>query len=291
MQEYKVENHVSSFLPEGRKWKLVWADEFDGTELDTSKWGFRLNYWGKPGEAYTDEGVVLDGNSHIELHRVEKNGYYVSPQLQTGVNSFDVPKSGVENHWGKTEMWPLGELEPAKFEHRFGYYEVRCKFQKEPDVMWSAFWMQSPSIGTRFDPTWCGIENDIMEHFFDGEASTGNIFGGYGKQYQKDARVNYKLKETEDGFHTFAMHWTPEEYVFYCDGEEVSRTDKYVWQVPQFILLTTEISGYRAGRPLKVGEYTKDYRSINIGEICKRHDGFVDDAFIVDYVRVFDEAE
>ena len=41
MKEFKVENHESSLLPDG-EWKLVWADEFDGTELDRTKWLFRL---------------------------------------------------------------------------------------------------------------------------------------------------------------------------------------------------------------------------------------------------------
>ena len=70
MQKFEVANHEPSFLPEGQ-WKLVWADEFDGTELDRSKWDFRLNFWGERFDAYTDQGVVLDGNSHIELHRTE----------------------------------------------------------------------------------------------------------------------------------------------------------------------------------------------------------------------------
>ena len=47
MQTFKLDNHADSFLPESKNWKLVWNDEFDGTELDTSKWGFRLNFWGK----------------------------------------------------------------------------------------------------------------------------------------------------------------------------------------------------------------------------------------------------
>ena len=38
MQTYHVDGHADSLLPEGRNWKLVWADEFDGTELDRSKW-------------------------------------------------------------------------------------------------------------------------------------------------------------------------------------------------------------------------------------------------------------
>ncbi len=44
MKEYKIENHEPSLLPDGMDFKLVWADEFDGTELDTSKWSFRLNF-------------------------------------------------------------------------------------------------------------------------------------------------------------------------------------------------------------------------------------------------------
>ena len=290
MRKFEVKDHEPSYLPDG-EWKLVWADEFGGTELDRTKWDFRLNYWGNPAEAYTDKGVVLDGNSHIELHRTEKNGYYVSPQLQTGVMSFDVPKVGTQNVWGKAEMWKLGELEPPKFEHRYGFYECRCKLPKEPDVMWSAFWLQSPSIGTRYNPEYCGIENDIMENFYKGAASSGNIYGGYGSQYTKDARVEYELKKTEDDFHTFALLWTPDEYVFYCDGEETARTNKAVSQVPQFILLTTEIRGYRAGTPLKVGEYSENYGDIRVGDICKRDNEFKDDAFIVDYVRVFDKVK
>jgi beta-glucanase (GH16 family) len=273
MQKFEVKDHEPSFLPEG-EWKLVWADEFDGTELDRTKWDFRLNFWGKPFDAYTDQGIILDGNSHIELHRTERNGNYVSPQLQTGSNSFDIPKGGSENPWGENEIWPLGVLEEPKFVHRYGYYECRCKFQKDPETMWSAFWTQSPTIGARFEPEWCGIESDIMEYFHVGEPTTGNIIGGYGKQFREEGRVNYKIKETKDGWHYFGMDWQPDGYVFYCDGKEISRCSENVSRVPQFILLTTEIKGYRwtdsKNAPYKI------------------QGDFVDDAFVVDFVRVYD---
>lgn len=273
MVKYDVEGHVPSFLPEGIVWNLVWSDEFDGPYLDRTKWDFRLNFWGKPFEAYTDEGIKFDGNSNIELHRVWKNGKYVSPQLQTGSNSFDIPKGNQDVPWGAQEFWPLGELPKPKFMHRFGYYECRCKFQREPEIMWSAFWTQSPSIGTAYDPRWCGVESDIMECFEKNRATTGNIMGGYGNQFREEGRVKYDLKPTNDGFHTFGMHWTPEKYVFYCDGVVVSTAEKDVSQVPQFILLTTEVQGYRYEDKSKI----------------KTTEKFEDDAFIVDYVRVFDE--
>ncbi len=277
MKRYEVKDHEPSYLPEG-EWKLVWHDEFDGTQLDQTKWGFRLNFWGKPFDAYTDQGIVLDGNSHVELHRTQRNGKYVSPQLQTGSNSFDIPKSGSENPWKQDEIWPLGILEPPKFVHRYGYYECRCKFQKDPATMWSAFWVQSPTIGARFEPQWCGVESDIMECFATGTATTGNIFGGYGQQFQNEGRVHYDLDPGE--WHYFGMDWQPDKYVFYYNGREISRCTENISQVPEFILLTTEIQGYRGGKAWE----GKEPPYIIQGE-------FTDDCFIADFVRVFDRVE
>ena len=31
---------------EGGDWNIVWSDEFNGTELDTSKWLFDVGNWG-----------------------------------------------------------------------------------------------------------------------------------------------------------------------------------------------------------------------------------------------------
>lgn len=288
MKKFEVANHEPSFLPEDSQWKLVWADEFDGTELDRTKWDFRLNFWGERFDAYTDKGIVLDGNSHIELHRTEINGKYVSPQLQTGANSFDHMTSNRTNPWGQDGIWPLEPLKEPKFVHRFGYYECRCKFQNDPETMWSAFWTQSPTIGARFEPEWCGIESDIMECFHNGKATTGNIMGGYGEQFLDDGRVSYDLDETEDGWHYFGMDWRPDGYVFYCDGKEISRCNAHVSQVPQFILLTTEIQGYRSAK-------SQENKLLGGGVVEQPpfviNGDFVDDAFIVDFVRVFDRVE
>lgn len=41
MKRFEVEGHAPSFLPKG-DWELVWNDEFDGTELDRTKWDLDL---------------------------------------------------------------------------------------------------------------------------------------------------------------------------------------------------------------------------------------------------------
>ncbi|MBO5889714.1 MAG: hypothetical protein J6Q58_06225, partial [Clostridia bacterium] len=65
MKKFEVENHEYSLLPEGKNWKLVWGDEFDGDTLDETKWSYRLNFWGKPSIAYCDKGVSLDGKGNV----------------------------------------------------------------------------------------------------------------------------------------------------------------------------------------------------------------------------------
>ena len=54
MQEYKVERHASSFLPDG-EWKMVWNDEFDADQLDRSKWDFRYSMMGKRAKHFSSD--------------------------------------------------------------------------------------------------------------------------------------------------------------------------------------------------------------------------------------------
>ena len=143
--------------------------------------------------------------------------------------------------------------------------------------------MQSPSIGTRFEPEWCGIESDIMEHFKIGEATTGNIMGGYGKQYHEEGRVYYPI--VEEDWHYFGMDWQPDGYVFYCDGKKVSRCTQNVSHVPEFLLFTTEVKGYRNSKGKKIIDADGNEKIFHSYDIVGEYE---DDAFICDFVRVYD---
>jgi len=272
MQEYKVDGHVSSFLPEGKKWKLVWNDEFDKTELDTTKWYFRRHLFGEEHKAYIENAISFDGNSNIIFHLVEKDGKYYSSTIQTGENFVDRPNGESRN------------VEP-KFMHKYGYYEVRCILQKEAP-WWSAFWLQSQNNAFLDDPKEAGVEIDIMESF------TPNTYiphcchwGGYGENYrfahtgEREGHVGYddEIHVTPGVYHTFAVDWDKTGYTFYVDGKQCGRKiDGPVSDTEQFILLFTECFGYRKGAP-----YVKQ----------TEFESGIKDEFIVDYVRVFDEVE
>ena len=83
-----------------------------------------------------------------------------------------------------------------------------------------------------------------------------------------------QLEPTEDGWHTFGLHWSTSGYVFYVDGKLSWEIEGPVSHREQFILISTECKGYRKGGPAP--------------ELL---DAELPDYFVVDYIRVFDEVE
>lgn len=154
-----------------------------------------------------------------------------------------------------------------KFEHSFGYYVCRAKMPKQPGH-WSAFWLQTPGVSKVGDEGRDGTEMDIVEMpWRDGRITMNLHWDGYGKDHKTAGANRAKLPELTEGFHDYALLWTPQEYVFYVDGKEVWRTKAGgVSQVPEHIKLTEEIGKWG-------------------GDITQAH---LPDWFEVDYVRVYE---
>lgn len=274
MKQFKVDGHEDSWLPENKNWKLVWNDEFDGTQLDRTKWDYRLCMMGKRHRTWVENGVELDGNSNAVFKIFEKNGEICSSQLQTGYNFMDEPVDLAKNSFGGGFTWSIGKLHENKFLHKYGYYECRCKLQKK-EGWWSAFWLQSPTIGCSINPEEAGIENDIMESFHPGEvAHHVNHYGGYGTDHKSVIHGETKHLNL-DVYHRFGMLWRPDGYTFYVDGQKTGHSNAPVSKREQFILISTEVNGYRTDTQTATDEAR----------------AAVGDEFIVDYVRVFDEID
>ena len=270
MKKFEVENHQPSLLPEG-EWKLVWADEFDGTELDTSKWDYRLSMMGTEWPAWTDEGVHLDGNSNAVFTAMSKDGRPVSSQLQTGYNFMDQPVQ--KTVFGHDHLqWNIGKLRESKFTHGPGYYECRCRLQQR-EGWWSAFWIQSPIIGASLDPAVSGVEIDVMESFKPGKVNGHNVFtGGYGLDMQRKKVGGLDGVDTSE-FHTFGLLWDETGYTFFVDGKEDGKITDFITARPEFILISTEMKGYR------YEDHTPTQEAFDA----------IGDTFRVDHVRVFEK--
>ena len=274
MSIFEVKDHEPSLLPEG-EWDLVWSDEFDGDKLDESKWDFRHHLFHKEHKAWIgEEGIAFDGNSNIIFKMVEKDGKYYSSQLQTGENWYDRP--------GTKATWDIAPFRKPKFLHKYGYYEVRCHLQ-QGDKWWSAFWLQSPNIGTHPDPKIAGVEVDIMESFFPNTYIPHFLhWGGYAEDHQKDTTMEEKRSARredaiplEKGFHRFGVLWEEDGYTFFVDGvQSGAKLTSVSSHTEQFILVGTECLGYRDHIP----GFHRGYE----------YEALPGDKFVVDYVRVFD---
>jgi beta-glucanase (GH16 family) len=232
------ENHFTTTLP-SPEYQLVWSDEFNSTYLDTTKWNFRL--LGQRRQAINVKNTVrLEGNGNLVL---------------------TTRKVGDEIH---TAM--IGTQ--GKFETTFGYFECRVKLQPSHGH-WSAFWLQSPTMNQVGDTKKYGIEIDIYECFEpqDNVIVHNLHWDGYEKDHKHKGSGNRTVNGLLDGYHTFGLEWTPEEYIFYIDGEISWRTDEAISHTDEYIILS-----------LEVGDKQK--------KVVERNQTFWDNVYF-DYVRVY----
>lgn len=201
--------------PPGKAWKLVWRDEFEGTQLDETKWN-RLGDWKRRDGFWVKEDAAVDGQGHLVL-RTKKDG----DRFTCGaVNTRD------------------------KFQHAFGYYVARCRLPKQPGH-WPAFWMMCDGVGHVGEEGRDGTEIDVFEAPWRDDQLTSNLhWDGYAKDH-KSAGVKFRVPGVTEGWHTFGLLWKPDEYVFYVDGKETWRTTGGgVSQVPEYLKLTEEIGDW-----------------------------------------------
>ena len=279
-------------------YELVWGDEFDGDQIDYTKW--RVGYKGGVRRAGyyldTEDAVfVKDGALTIRTRYMEDGVY--GPGWYT---------SWVDSAVSDTVGSSIAHSDEYRgFSGKYGYYEVRCI--TPPSVgIWSAFWLmpdggaagmsENDIKGTGTD----GLEVDVMESpYMYIDSSPYNVHVVHGEGYsdtRSDHSATYEVPGMYSGYHTYGVLWTEEEYVFYIDGRETWRT-KYspdgetlgVSQVEEYLLLTVEVGGYQAedgtlhpGVTLENGEEVPFWcGNPDDNDKTKAYD------FIIDYVRVY----
>ena len=204
-------NHAAE--PAATEWKQVWCDEFDGKEIDKTKWDFDTgngfyNYdammwisgWGngelqyytrEPANAFVEKGML-----HIRVLKESLHGCgYTSARLKTR----------------KKDGSPL-------FNQRYGKFEIRAKLPTGRGV-WPALWMmpQEDKYGA-----WASSgEIDMVEAR--GQEPTkvlGTLHFGSRWPANAEASIDYVLPNqgTIADFHVYTLEWEPGEFRWSVDG-------------------------------------------------------------------------
>ena len=251
--------------------QIIFSDEFEGTSLNTDKWEL-CPEWDRQGRSSwrNDMVSVSGGYLHLKLKR------------DTNLGAEKSKDNAIANNWiraggvrTRKQEWPY----PLLFDNGYGFYEVRIKFPIVSGT-WGAFWLMSPTQHLLGDEGVDGTEIDIVEsiHNENSEYNAALHWNGYDDKHKSvGSGEGAKPVNIYDGqFHTFALDWSPSEYVFYVDGKVFWRADggaqfnnSGINQNPNYIKLTVEGAGWAGGLP----------------------PDFTEAEMLVDYVRVYNQPQ
>ncbi len=247
-----------------QEWELVWSDEFDGDELDESKWSYQygtgasegLTGWGNNElQYYTDreENVyVKDGKLHIVAREESYNNRsYTSGRIRT-INKGD---------------WT------------YGRFEIRAKLP-EGQGLWPAIWMMPTE--SVYGGWAASGEIDIMEYLgHEPDVVHGTLHYGGGWPNNRHSGASFKLNEGKfsDDFHTFTLQWMEGEMRWYVDD----------------VYYQNQNSWYSNGNPFPA-PFDQDFHMILNVAVGGNWPGRPDAStvfpqeMVVDYVRVYQRA-
>ncbi|MEP0546030.1 MAG: glycoside hydrolase family 16 protein [Rhodothermales bacterium] len=198
--------------PEG--WTLVWADEFDGTELDASKW-----------EAQLGDGcpsLCGWGNNEQQRYRAENaevSDGFLTITARQFLTERDTVIAGSDTTVVDTTYTSARLRTKGMGDWTYGRFEIRAKLPRPEQGLWPAIWMLSTE---EVYGTWPKSgEIDIMEAV---GREPGEIFGTL--HYGDDIPNNVFTGESfefaagtyADDFFVFALEWEAGEIRWYINN-------------------------------------------------------------------------
>ncbi len=205
------------------EYKLVFYDDFDGTDLDSEKWEKcpeeqRQDYKGW----WRDDCIAVSDGSLVVTARL-KDGEMQSGAIQS----------------------------KGHFENKFGYYEVKFKVD-DADGLWYAFWLTCDGVRSVGDEGRDGTEIDVFEvvpairHL-----ETNFHWDGYGIDHKSGGKYSRIGKSFFDEWHIAKFLWTEDSYTVEIDGKTTFHTSgeksaKYgsICQVPTYIRFSSEFGSW-----------------------------------------------
>lgn len=215
---------------------MVWSDEFEGSKIDRSKWGFDEDCWGGGNDerqCYTRRprnASVEDGKMVLTARLERVSGPALPAQLR---RSSAIPDAVVTRNVSSARLTTR-----KKHGWRYGRFEVRAKLPQGQGT-WPAIWMLPEE--DRYGRWAASGEIDILEavnlgvpcaRCEGGRENTilGTIhFGGsVPKNRHKGEEVSYP-PVLDGGFHTYAIEWFPDRIVWQVDGRTYAERRSDEW--------------------------------------------------------------
>lgn len=217
----KTGNNDLNLKQNKSEWTLVWSDEFNGTEIDRSKWTYDIGNW------IVDEngnGITSGwGNNEKEYYTDSSENSFIDD----GKLVIKAKKEQVTDQFGTYDYTSAKLKTKGLFSKKYGRYEIKAKLPTGKGL-WPAIWMlpEEDKYGT-----WAASgEIDIMEAWGSSPHKVaGTIHYGEGWPNNKYTGKEFELPKNRgiDSWHTYALEWEPGELRWYVDGELYQTQNKW----------------------------------------------------------------
>ncbi|HET6246305.1 MAG TPA: glycoside hydrolase family 16 protein [Tepidisphaeraceae bacterium] len=197
-------------------WKLVWHDEFEGKELDRTKWDYEHGSFLQAGK----EWLPGWGNNELEFYTARQENVFVSD----GKLHLRAIK---ENYKGS--KYTSGRIKTkGLFSKKYGRFEFRAKLPTGKGI-WPAIWMLPEK--EEFGGWAASGEIDLMEaRGQEPEKVLGTLH--YGSHWPANVHTGKDYIFPDHGtiadFHVYALEWEPGEIRWYVD-DHLYQTQNFWW--------------------------------------------------------------
>ncbi len=186
------------------EFQLVFSDEFDGSELDQSKWN------------------IVEGDGCPDLCGFGNNELQVYSADNIEVSGGTLKITALDNPPGADAPYSSARINTKdKFEFRYGRVEFSARLPGGQG-MWPALWMLHADESV-YGPWPAGGEIDVMEAFNPGVA--GNTatqstthYGLPGQPFNGTSSQNDNGVPLDAAFHEYAVEWERDQLRFFVDG-------------------------------------------------------------------------
>jgi len=259
-------------VPLGQRgdWRLMFSDEFDGSNFDRDNWT-TCYWWGQDGctiasndelQWYqSDEVLVEEGVLKLRARKRQVDGYDSGTEKST---TFDYTSGMVTSGRGSSD-----ESQTAGFVFQYGYVEMRARIPSGKGF-WPAFWLLPIDHSSK-------PEIDVMEIYGD-EPNIIKMNFHYLDESDRHQNPNeaWTGPDFSRDFHVYAVDWQPDRIIWYVDGVERWRYSDiaYVPNLPMYLLANLAVGGAGAGTPdastMFPGIYAIDHIKVwcRRGQIC-----------------------
>lgn len=216
------------------KWKKVWEDDFNGKEIDSTKWS-----------------KIPKGGADWNKHMSSDTACYAQHDGKLYLKGIKNPDTLADSRPFLTG----GLYTKGKFAYQYGKIEIHAKLECAEGA-WPAMWMLAEQNKYGKYPN--NGEIDIMEHLNQDAIIYQTTHSHYTLNLKQTDKPPHggRAKININNYNTFGLEWYPDKLIFTLNGQETFRyprltgvdPSQWPYDQPFYVMIDQQLGGSWVGK-------------------------------------------